>query len=237
MFLELVGFEMKKIKLMPAVMTVLSALYLIYVFSGENTTLVADPYGGDPGSKVLPMVMGMFLFIGFLYITITGRPDGKTTDKGTLQLFLLTLGVSVGYVVLLRRIGFVILTVIVLYTLEYIYTTIGEKRDVKAALLGGIGTLGVTCGVYMLFRYVTKTMMRLARAGTVPAAFKSSVPNGVISCLIVVLFTLLLVKLKPLKKYGRIRNAGIITFATVLLLYVIFKQFFSVAMAPGILDY
>ena len=56
----------------------------------------------------------------------------------------------------------------------------------KAALLGGIGTLGVTCGVYMLFRYVTKTMMRLARAGTVPAVFKSSVPNGVISCLIVV---------------------------------------------------
>ena len=72
---------MKKIKLMPAVMTVLSALYLIYVFGGENTTLVADPYGGDPGSKVLPMVMGMFLFIGFLYITITERPDGKHTDK------------------------------------------------------------------------------------------------------------------------------------------------------------
>ena len=97
--------------------------------------------------------------------------------------------------------------------------------------------MAATCGVYMLFRYVTKLLMRLARAGTIPAAFKTSVPNGVVSCVIVVLFTLLFVKIAPRKKYPGITNAGIITFATVLLLYVIFKQFFSVAMAPGLLNY
>ncbi len=228
---------MKKVKLMPAVMTFFSALYLVYVISGENTTLVADPYGGDPGSKILPLVMGIFLFAGFLYITLTERPDGKHTDKGTVKLFLLTLGLSVLYVVFLRKIGFVILSVLLLYTLEYVYTTIGEERQIKAAVIGGVCTMAATCGVYMLFRYVTKLLMRLARAGTIPAAFKTSVPNGVVSCVIVVLFTLLFAKFAPRKKYPRITNAGIITFATVLLLYVIFKQFFSVAMAPGLLDY
>ena len=218
-------------------MTFFSALYMVYVFSGENTTLVADPYGGDPGSKILPLVMGIFLFVGFLYITVTERPDGKHTDKGTVALFLLTLGLSVLYVIFLRKIGFVILSVVLLYTLEYIYTTIGEERQIKAAVIGGICTLAVTCGVYMLFRYVTKLLMRLARAGTIPAAFKSSVPNGIVSTVIVVVFTLLFVKFCPGKKYPRIIGAGIITFATVLLLYVIFKQFFSVAMAPGLLNY
>ena len=47
---------------MPLVMTVLSGLYLFYVINSENTTLVADPYGGDPGGKALPLLMGIFLF-------------------------------------------------------------------------------------------------------------------------------------------------------------------------------
>lgn len=232
---------MKKIKLMPLVMTVLSGLYLFYVINSENTTLVADPYGGDPGGKVLPLVMGIFLFLGFLYITLTERPDGKHTDPETICLFVITFGLSVLYTLLLKKIGFVILSVIVLYALEYIYTTIGEKRNIKSAVLGGLITLAGSCGVYMLFRWVTKTLMRLARNKVIPVAFKSSVTTGTISCVIVILFTVLFSKLvcAPLKKngHGRVANAGIITFASVLLLYIIFKQFFAVSMATGLLDY
>lgn len=232
---------MKKFKLMPLVMTVLSGLYLIYVIGSENTTLVADPYGGDPGGKVLPLVMGIFLFLGFLYITLTERPDGKHTDKTTLCLFAVTLGLSVLYTLLMKSIGFVILSVILLYALEYIYNTIGEERRCGKAALGGVITLGVSCGVYMLFRWVTKTLMRLARNGVLPVAFKSSVTTGAISCAIVVLFTVLLARFicRPLKEKGYAceADAGLITFAVVLLLYIIFKQFFAVNMAAGLLNY
>ena len=48
-----------KVKLMPAFMTVLSALYFIYVLSGGDTTLSADAVGGDPGGKVLPLAMAV----------------------------------------------------------------------------------------------------------------------------------------------------------------------------------
>ncbi len=81
-----------KIKLMPAVMTVLSAMYFIYVLTSEDTILAADAVGGDPGGKVLPMVMAVFLFFGFLYITVKERPDGEKMDPGTRRLFLITLG-------------------------------------------------------------------------------------------------------------------------------------------------
>ena len=47
------------VKLMPAFMTVLSALYFIYVLSGGDTTLSADAVGGDPGGKVLPLAMAV----------------------------------------------------------------------------------------------------------------------------------------------------------------------------------
>lgn len=230
-----------KFKLMPAVMTVLSALYLIYVINSETTTLVADPFGGDPGGKVLPLFMGAFLFLGFLYITLTERPDGKHADKGTVTLFLLTLGLSVAYVLLLKPVGFVLVSAAVLFILEYVYATIGEKRSLKEGALGLIGTLALSSGVYMLFRYVTKTLMKLARAGSIPVAFKSSVTTGVVSSVIVVLFTVLFSKtvcrLLARNGHKRAADAGLLTFAVVLLLYIVFKQFFAVNLAPGLLNY
>ena len=230
-----------KIKPLPAVMTVLSAVYIVYVLNSRDTTLVADSVGGDPGGKVLPMVMGIFMFLGFLYITIKERPDGKKMDRETLGLFFVTLGLSVAYVFLLRPVGFIIMSVVLLYTLLYIYTTIGETRSAPKACVGGVGTLAVTAAVYMLMRYITRTLSSMGRTGALPEVFKSSVLNGVISAVLVVVFTVILnltaVKLAKNKGHKHIAQAAIITFACVLLLYVVFKQFFSVALAPGLLNY
>ena len=115
-----------KVKLMPAFMTVLSALYFIYVLSGGDTTLSADAVGGDPGGKVLPLAMAVFLFAGFLYITLKERPDGQGMDTGTKRLFLITLILSVLYVLLIRHAGFMLLSSLLLYCLEYIYTAAGQ---------------------------------------------------------------------------------------------------------------
>ncbi len=107
-----------KVKLMPAFMTVLSALYFIYVLSGGDTTLSADAVGGDPGGKVLPLAMAVFLFAGFLYITLKERPDGQGMDTGTKRLFLITLILSVLYVLLIRHAGFILLSSLLLYRLN-----------------------------------------------------------------------------------------------------------------------
>lgn len=230
-----------KVKPFPAVMTILSALYLIYVRSMEDTVITADSVGGDPGGKLLPTIIGVFMLAGFLYITIKERPEGEKMEKGTLILFLLTLGLSIAYTALLKPVGFIIMSTLVLYVLEYAYTTIGEQRNVKDAILGGVGTLAATSGVYMLMRYLTKLLMRLARNGALPSLFSSTVFNGFLSIVLITGLTVLfaLTLCKQLKKQGKdkLANAGLITFATVMLLYVIFKQFFSVNLAVGLLNY
>lgn len=230
-----------KIKLFPAVMTVLSALYLIYVRSSEDTTIVADAVGGDPGGKLLPTILAIFMFVGFLYITIKERPDGKREEKGTVLLFLLTLGLSIAYVLLLRSVGFIIMSVVLLYILVYVYTTIDEKRSIRDAVLGGAGTVVVTSGVYYLMRFVTKSLMRLAREGALPAIFGATVFEGFISVVLIVGTTLILAFTicKALKKKNRdkLADACLVTFATVLILYIVFKQFFNVNLAPGLLNY
>ena len=230
-----------KVKTLPLVMTILSGLYLIYVISSEDTTLVADAVGGDPGGKLIPSIIAVFLFLGFLYITIKERPDGKKMEKESFVLFAVTFVLALLYVLLTKTIGFVILTTIVLYTLEYLYSTIGEKRKPLSAILGGVGTLAITAIVYTLMRLLTKTLGRMARAGSLPSAFASSTLNAVISIVFVLVFIIILYftlhKLLKKKDLKRVGDAGLITFSTVLLLYVVFKQFFLVALAPGLLNF
>ena len=87
----------QKINLMPAIMTVLSALYFVYVIMSEDTILAADAIGGDPGGKILPAFMALFMFLGFLYLTLKEKPDGEPMDPGTKKLFFITLVMSVLY--------------------------------------------------------------------------------------------------------------------------------------------
>ena len=229
------------VKLMPAFMTVLSALYFIYVLSGGDTTLSADAVGGDPGGKVLPLAMAVFMFAGFLYITLKERPDGQGMDPGTKKLFITTLLLSVLYVLLIRHIGFILLSSVLLYCLEYIYTTIDQDRDMKQAVLGGLGTMGITVLAYLIMRTITKSLMHLGRIGTLPGIFTASTFQAMISLVYVALFTYAAGRTlcRRLKEGGmkQIADPGLLTLATVLFVYVVFKQFFIVNLAPGILDF
>ncbi len=232
---------MKKIKLFPLVMTVLSALYTISIALSEDFKYQVDTVGGDPGGKLLPLIMGGFLFLGFLFITIKERPDGKKMDKETLVLFLVTLVLSIAYVALLKPIGFILVTTILLYTLLYLYTTIGERRSIAQASIGGVSTLAATVGFYTLMRLISKSIIRMGRSGALPAFFGKSAGSACIALLFVVVITvvlaLTLVRFLNRKGFNRPAVAGIITFATVLFLYVVFKQFFQVNLAPGLIKY
>ena len=230
----------QKFNLMPAIMTVLSALYFVYVIMSEDTILAADAIGGDPGGKILPAFMALFMFLGFLYLTLKEKPDGEPMDPGTKKLFFITLVMSVLYVLLIRHIGFIILSTILLYGLEYIYTTVDEKRNAKEVLGGGAITIAITTVVFIIMRTITKTLMSLGRDGALPSIFTVATFEAAISAVFVILAAVFvnktLFKTMKVKGLNRASSAGNLTLTTVLLLYIVFKQFFSVNLAPGILD-
>ena len=230
----------QKINLMPAIMTVLSALYFVYVIMSEDTILAADAIGGDPGGKILPAFMALFMFLGFLYLTLKEKPDGEPMDPGTKKLFFITLVMSVLYVLLISHIGFIILSTILLYGLEYIYTTVDEKRNAKEVLGGGAITIAITTVIFIIMRTITKTLMSLGRDGVLPSIFTVATFEAAISAVFVILAAVFvnktLFKTMKVKGLNRASSAGILTLTTVLLLYIVFKQFFSVNLAPGILD-
>lgn len=76
--------------------------------------------------------------------------------------------------------------------------------------------------------------------GALPSIFTVATFEAAISAVFVILAAVLVNKTlcKSMKAKGlnRASSAGILTLTTVLLLYIVFKQFFSVNLAPGILD-
>lgn len=226
---------------MPFFMTIVSFLYFIYIFLSEDTVLSADAVGGDPGGKVLPMIMALFLFFGFLFITIKERPEQTKQDPEANKLRLITLACAILYVALIQPVGFIIVSSLLLYSLEYIYTTIDKEHNLKQGVIGGAITVGCTSGFFLLMRTITKQLMSLSRSSVLPEIFQLSTLQAGISLLFVAIITVVYHKTvcKKLTSMGQkeISNASVITVSTVLFLYVVFKQFFNVNLSAGILNY
>lgn len=231
----------QRVKPMPLVMTVLSAVYFLYVLSSEDTILMADSVGGDPGGKLLPMVMAVFMFVGFLYITLKERSEGGGMNPETRRLFAITLVLSVLYVLLIKTVGFIILSALLLFSLEYIYTTSGEKEGYQRLLAGCAGTTGGTVLLYFVMRLITRNLMSLGRTGVLPGIFAVTTFQAALSLVYVAAVTFLLHRTvcRKLRErgLGKVAGAGLLTTASVLFLYVVFKQFFSVNLAVGLLNF
>lgn len=225
---------------LPLVMTILAALYLVYVAASQDTAMNADAVGGDPGGKFLPFIMGSFLFAGFLWETIKERAEESTLEPESRRLFFLTLALSILYIASMRLLGFMIASTLLLYILIYEYTTIGEPRDRTQAAVGGAGTVLATTVLYFLFRFATRQLLYLGRSGALPL-FKSAATVAVVALVIVTGVTVLLSqtvhKMLCAKGLKRISTSAIVTLGTVSILYVVFRQFFFVALPQGLLVY
>ncbi len=226
---------------MPLIMTILSAIYFVYVMSGEDTILTADAVGGDPGGKLLPLIMSVFMFVGFLYLTWKERPTQKNVNPETRRLFLITLAMALLYVLLIRHVGFVILSAMMLFGLEYIYNTAGDQTNGKHMVYGVLGTTAGTVVFYLIMRFITRSLMSMGRNGILPGIFTVTAFEAGISLVYVFLVTVVLHKTvcrkMRVKGLKNLADSGLLTIATVLFLYVVFKQFFSVNLATGLLNF
>ena len=233
---------MKKVKPLPFAMTIVSLLYFIYVVSMGSSKMIGDEVGGDPGGMLLPLVLSIFMMIGFAFITITERPSASgDTDPVVRRLFTVTLVSAVLYVVLHSLLGFVITSTLLVYVLASSYMSIDDKISLKTQVLAGLGTLVYTILVYTVFRFMTRNFLRMGRKGALPKIFGNPNFTAFLSLLVITAFLLIAIFcIYKRLKFSTVRIAclsGIISFAAVLYLYVVFKQFFMVSLVPGIINW
>jgi hypothetical protein len=234
-------------RVIPLVFTVVSLLYLAFSFSLESRRMIGDEQGWDPGSRALPVAMGLLMLTLSVYLAFREgrRPAQARTQAlvttGPRRLVFLTIGASVLYIALFVPLGFVLSTHLLVYTLVYF----NEKQDVTAAALPGFaaglfGGLSFVLALYSLGRLITRSLFLFGRSRGSALLTNRSLAALVVLAVAALLFLLLLLTIRPRRRPTAVRiplRAVLVASGTTELLYLVFKQVFFVGLARGVIPW
>lgn len=234
-------------KPVPIAFMVLSLLYFFYVIGSGSSRMIGDEIGGDPGTMVLPLVLSVFMFLVSTFLFLTDKPQSESRSselgRDDLQLLVLTFIISIVYILMMRTLGFIICTVILLYTLVFFYQRHGiRKNDLSVWFVGVIVSTLMTLGVYSIGRTITRFLFRISRENLNLAwiGSRSFTLFAVLSAVIVLFVVILFVS----RSFFRENRAGdtinsawiacMVSVASTELLYIVFRQAFFVQLAQGL---
>jgi len=189
-------FNIKRI--IAFVFLIFSILYIIFGFSIERRRMIGDQQGWDPGSRAIPIGMGLLMLFVSLYIVVFKKEKEAVekkspSDNASRRLVILAIAISILYILLFRRAGFVVMTVFLLFTLIYF----SYRRDVKWAYIseyiyGFIVSEIFIIFIYSMGRYITRFLIRSGRENKIGFLSNRLFTSAVIVILISLIFFLLI---------------------------------------------
>jgi len=234
-------------KPVPIAFMVLSLLYFFYVIGSGSSRMIGDEIGGDPGTMVLPLVLSVFMFLVSTFLFLTDKPQSESRSselgRDDLQLLVLTFIISIVYILMMRTLGFIICTVILLYTLVFFYQRHGiRKNDLSVWFVGVIVSTLMMLGMYSIGRTITRFLFRISRENSNLAWIGSrSFTLFVVLSVVIVVFVVILFVSRSFFRENRagdtINSAWIacmVSVASTELLYIVFRQAFFVQLAQGL---
>lgn len=237
-----------KRKKLPLVFIFISALDIIYVVSLGNTYMLGDEIGGDPGGMLIPLTIGilMFLLSTYIWLTEANEIKNKKMEKSDKELFIITTITAVLYVVMQRVLGFILSTSICMYILFFAYQNNGLKKDKIGLFFSGMGIMEIELLIiYTLGRIVTRYLIIQSKMNNIPLWLSSSPFIIFINLIILIAILVLHTKIKNKifnninsdnnELFVSINKACVITITSITIFYLIFKQLFLVNVISGII--
>lgn len=226
----------------PIVFIFFSLLYIIFSFSIEQRKMIGDEMGWDPGSRAIPVGIG-FLMLGVsIYLLFKERKSKEeeiSIDPASKKLIIITITLSILYILFFRFVGFILSTNILIFTLIYFY----YKKDIKWSMLKifSIGLL-ISTGTMILFysigRLATHFLFLMERKLNLEIfSGRFFITGGTFLILLLIFLALLLLFRKALKNESfRIPLiSGLTTIGITEFIYIVFKQIFWVSLAKGLI--
>ncbi len=233
-------------KRVPAAFMILSVLYFIFVVTSEQSKMIGDELGGDPGSMLLPLILsvGMFILSAFIFFT-EKETKQEVLSKQQLQLLFFTLVLCIVYVLTYRQIGFILNSTILLFLLTYNFSNQNAQKNIKSVALGLLATLFGMLLVYTIGREISSLLFSLARSTKIVwigSSFTVFSANILVLALVFLGLKALSSRIlrKKIEKAPYIRTMHIcafVTIATVELLFLIFRQLFLVNLSAGLINW
>jgi hypothetical protein len=203
--------------------------------------MIGDERGWDPGSRALPIAMGFLMLVLSIYLILretAKEQEEQAVPSGARKLILLTIVLSILYILAFRLLGFILSTAILLFTL--IYFNYHENVRLKLLPAFSVGLVSSTAFVLLIYtagRFITRSLFYLGRARGYEL-FTSKVFSAFVVLLVAaVLFAVLLVFFRKTVNKVETRStliAGLMAAGVTEGLYLVFKQIFLVNLAKGI---
>ena len=224
---------------------VVSLLYLGFVFTIEQQQMIGDQAGWDPGSRAVPLGLGLLMLVLSVYIFFKeqrSQSDGEVSsfpNGETRGLIAASVVAAVLYVLLFRFVGFILLTAVLVYSLSFFNRRAAVRRN-ELGLYGTglIITAGFTLAVYSVVRLVSRWLFLYGRQLQIEL-LKDNLFRAAIGLLFAAgMFAGALFSTRGLvkSKQGRdCRSAAAVAAGTTILVYLVFKQVFTVDLAGGII--
>ena len=226
----------------PIVFIFFSLLYIILSFSIEQRKMIGDEMGWDPGSRAMPIGIG-FLMLGVsIYLFFKERKSGEeeiTLDFASKKLIIITIMLSILYILFFRFVGFVLSTNILLFALIYFY----YKRDIRWNMIQNFSIgLFLSVGLMILFysigRFTTRFLFLIGRNSNIEIFSGRLFITGVTFLVLLFIFFAMLLLFKKVIKNENFRIpllSGFIAIGVTEFIYIIFKQIFWVSLAKGLI--
>jgi hypothetical protein len=229
-------------KTVPIAMLAFSLAYFPYLVAQGNSKMIGDEIGGDPGGFLLPAFLAGFMLLGALYLLFvdkTPEKAGASPRPGARFYFAIVSGAL--YVALFSRLGFIVASSLLVFTLSFIASLDSPIRKNLVPLVTGLAaTVSFTVGFYSLGRSITRYLFQVGRTTSFTIA---SAPFFVFAVNILVLgFLLYLVarivqRMKSGSMPHMVAVLGLVTAGSVEFLFLVFRQLFLVNLARGIITW
>lgn len=222
-------------KPVPIFFLILSVLYFIFLVNMGATRMIADDLGGDPGNTFLPMFVAVVMMVSSVYLLFKEKGTEPVLKEG--WEFYLTLGLSVVYIVLIRPVGFLLMTQFLIFTLTYIYVRGMSFSRLPSYLRDCLTGLSLVFLLYAGNRFTTRALIIYGRQLDIPllsSTMSLVVVNLVLFALLTFLFHRGLRAVYRTSGQSSIQQI-ILSASTSMILYVVFRQMFNVSLVPGLL--
>ena len=223
-------------------MLVFSLAYFPYILAQGNSKMIGDEIGGDPGGFLLPAFLAGFMMLGALYLLFMDKTPGRAEPApraGAKFYFAICSGIL--YVLLFSKLGFIITSTLLVFSLSFIASLDTAIRKNLAPLFAGLaGTLAFTVGYYSAGRFMTRYLLQVGRTTSFTIA---SAPFFVFSANMLVLGLLLYIaakmvrRMKPGLMSRKVAVISLVTAGSVEFLFLVFRQLFLVNLARGIITW
>ncbi len=229
-------------RVIPAAFVVVALLYLALALSYDERRMIGDEKGWDPGPRALPLATGALMLVLGIYLAARegkSRARSAALPPAVVRLVVFTVVLCCLYVALFRAVGFVLATALLLYLLFFFY----REQDVRPGLLapclkGLAGSLALTLAVYTTGKAVTRALFAYGRSSGRALLADRTFGAGAALLAAAFVFMLVLLALKAKRGKGPLDRLSVSVLTAAAMtesLYVVFRQVFLVALAPGLL--